>query len=88
MTTLTRPGLRRFAVAASAAFLAGCASLSQDGGLDDVARMTQERIAQPAPLKRDQDGQAARAEITALLSKPLGADAAVRIARRRRWLSA
>ncbi|CAH0302321.1 hypothetical protein SRABI118_04444 [Massilia sp. Bi118] len=39
--------------------------------------MTQERIAQPAPLKRDQDS---RAEVTVLLSKPLTADAAVRIA--------
>jgi len=65
------------AVALSAALLAGCASFSQDGGLDDVARMTQERIAQPAPLKRDRDS---RAEVTALLSKPLTADAAVRIA--------
>jgi outer membrane protein TolC len=65
------------AVAVSAALLAGCASFSQDGGLDDVVRMTQERIAQPAPLKRDQDS---RAEVTALLSKPLTADAAVRIA--------
>jgi outer membrane protein TolC len=80
MNSLTRPRLRRLAVAASAAFLAGCASFSQDGGIQDVARMTQERIAQPAPLQRDQDGQAAQSEIKVLLSKPLGADAAVRIA--------
>ncbi|NIA53055.1 TolC family protein [Massilia sp. TW-1] len=80
MNSLTRPGLRRLAVAASAALLAGCASFSRDGGIDDVARMTQERIAQPAPLKRGQDAQAARSEIKDLLSKPLGADAAVRIA--------
>lgn len=77
MNSPVRPGLRRLAVALSAALLAGCASFSQDGGLDDVARMTQERIAQPAPLKRDRDS---RAEVTALLSKPLTADAAVRIA--------
>jgi len=77
MNSPVRPGLRRLAVAVSAALLAGCASFSQDGGLDDVVRMTQERIAQPAPLKRDQDS---RAEVTALLSKPLTADAAVRIA--------
>ena len=77
MNSQVRPGLRRLAVAASAVLLAGCASFSQDGGIDDVARMTQERIAQPAPLKRDQD---TRAEVAALLSKPLTPDAAVRIA--------
>lgn len=77
MNLPVRPGLCRLAVAVSAALLAGCASFSQDGGLDDVARMTQERIAQPAPLKREQDS---RAEVTALLAKPLTADAAVRIA--------
>ncbi|KQY00365.1 RND transporter [Massilia sp. Root133] len=77
MNSPLRPGLTRLAVAVSAALLAGCASFSQDGGLDDVARMAEERIAQPAPLKRDQDS---RAEVTALLSKPLTPDAAVRIA--------
>jgi outer membrane protein TolC len=80
MNSLTRPGLGRLAVAAGAVLLAGCASFSRDGGIDDVARMTQERIAQPAPLKRDQDTPAAQSEIRTLLSKPLGADAAVRIA--------
>jgi outer membrane protein TolC len=39
--------------------------------------MAEERIAQPAPLKRDQDS---RAEVTVLLSKSLTAVAAVRIA--------
>ncbi|WP_230029407.1 TolC family protein [Massilia sp. Bi118] len=77
MNSPVRRDLRRLAAAVSAALLAGCASFSQDGGLDDFARMTQERIAQPAPLKRDQDS---RAEVTVLLSKPLTADAAVRIA--------
>jgi outer membrane protein TolC len=77
MNSPVQPGLRRLAVAAIAALLAGCASFSQDGGINDVARMTQERIAQPAPLKRDQHQQT---EVTALLSKPLSADAAVRVA--------
>jgi outer membrane protein TolC len=72
-----RPYLRLLAVATSAALLAGCASFSQDGGIDDVAKMTQERIAQPAPLKRGQD---TKTEVASLLSKPLGPDAAVRIA--------
>jgi len=77
MTSLVRPGLRRLAVAAGAALLAGCASFSQDGGVNDVARMTQERIGQSAPLKRDQDS---RDEVAALLPKPLSPDASVRIA--------
>ena len=63
--------------AAGAPLLVGCASFSQDGGIKDVARMTSERIAQPAPLKRGQD---AHAEVAALLSKPLSLEAAVRIA--------
>jgi outer membrane protein TolC len=77
MNAPIRPGLRRLAVAASVALLGGCASFSQDGGVNDVARITQERIGQPAPLQRGQD---ARDEVEALLSKPLGADTAVRIA--------
>ena len=77
MNSLARPRMRLLAVGASAALLAGCASFSQDGGIADVARMTQERIAQPAPLKPGQDRQA---EVKALLSKPLNPDAAVRIA--------
>jgi outer membrane protein TolC len=77
MNAPVRPRLLQLTVATGALLLAGCASFSQDGGVNDVARMTQERIAQPAPLKRDQD---TKAEVTALLSKPLNADAAVRIA--------
>jgi outer membrane protein TolC len=63
--------------AAAAVLLGGCASFSHDGGLDDVARMTQERIAQAAPLRR---GQQPQTELPALLAAPLSADAAVRIA--------
>jgi hypothetical protein len=66
--------------AAGMPLLAGCASFSRDGGIDDVARMTSARIAQPAPLKRDPDAQGAQSEIKTLLSEPLSADAAVRIA--------
>jgi outer membrane protein TolC len=77
MNARVRPRLRHLAVATGALLLAGCASFSQDGGVNDVARLTQERIAQPAPLKRDQD---AKAEVASLLSKPLSSDAAVRIA--------
>ena len=77
MNASVRPSLRHLAVVTGALLLAGCTSFSLDGGVNDVARMTQERIAQPAPLKRDQD---AKAEVTTLLSKPLNAEAAIRIA--------
>jgi outer membrane protein TolC len=69
--------LYRATALAGAALLAGCASLSPDGGVGDVARMTQERIAQPAPLARRADNHA---DVKALLSAPLGAESAVRIA--------
>ncbi|GAB3467704.1 hypothetical protein GCM10027321_35420 [Massilia terrae] len=42
--------------------------------------MTQERIAQPAPWKRDQAAEATQSEVKAVLSKPIGADAAVHLA--------
>jgi outer membrane protein TolC len=69
--------LYRATALAAAALLAGCASLSPDGGVGDVARMTQERIAQPAPLARRADN---RAEVKALLAAPLGPESAVRVA--------
>jgi outer membrane protein TolC len=61
--------------------LAGCATFSSDGGMDDVAKLTQERVGAPAaavPAARDAD--AARARSDALLRAPLTADAAVEIA--------
>jgi outer membrane protein TolC len=69
--------LYRATALAGAALLAGCASLSPDGGIGDVARMTQERITQPAPLARRADN---RADVKALLAAPLGPESAVRVA--------
>jgi outer membrane protein TolC len=69
--------LHRATALAGTALLAGCASLSPDGGVGDVARMTQERIAQPAPLARRADN---RADVKALLAAPLAAESAVRVA--------
>jgi outer membrane protein TolC len=77
MNPSVQRGLRRLTVVAGATVLAGCASFSPDGGVNDVAQLTQDRIAQPAPLKRNQH---ARDEVATLLSKPLTPDTAVRIA--------
>jgi outer membrane protein TolC len=71
----------RGSAAAVALLLAGCATFSSDGGMDDVTRLAQERIGAPAaavPTARDAD--AARARSDALLLAPLTADAAVEIA--------
>ncbi|MBJ7312979.1 TolC family protein [Rugamonas sp. CCM 8940] len=75
--------LGRAAAGLSVALLAGCASLSPDGGLDEVSRLTSERIGQPASLRKDAaDGKTAEADaqVRALLAQPLSADAAVRVA--------
>lgn len=61
--------------------LAGCASFSQDGGLDKVASITRERqgIA-PQAIKTEQDGANAGAEVQRLLGGTLDAEGAVKIA--------
>jgi outer membrane protein TolC len=70
--------LGRTAVGLSAIFLAGCASLSSDGGLNDVSSLTQNRIGQAAQFKKDSSDNGA--QIQALLGKPLTAESAVQIA--------
>lgn len=77
MTNKFKPLLGRAAVCGAVAVLAGCASLSPDGGVGDVARLTQPRIAQPAPLTRR---PAAPADVQALLAAPLSAESAVQVA--------
>ena len=73
--------LRPVALAALALTLAGCASFSQDGGIDAVSAMTAERIGQDLrlPRKARADGLA-QAELAELLKQPLSADSAVRVA--------
>ncbi|GJI93675.1 copper resistance-related lipoprotein [Duganella caerulea] len=65
------------AAAASLALLAGCASLSGDAGLNDVSRLTQERIGQQASFSRDANNDQ---QVHALLAQPLTAETAVQIA--------
>ncbi|HEV7815031.1 MAG TPA: TolC family protein [Janthinobacterium sp.] len=82
MLRLPMPTLGRAAVGLSAVLLAGCASLSPDGGLDDVSHLTQERIGQPANFTKEtgQDAGGNDAQVQSLLSKPLTADSAVQLA--------
>ena len=69
--------LGRTAVGFSAILLVGCASLSSDGGLNDVSSLTQSRIGQAAQFNKDNNNGA---EIQALLGKPLTAESSVQIA--------
>jgi outer membrane protein TolC len=82
MRQISMPMLGRTAVVLAAAMLAGCASLTQDGGLTDVSRLTQERIGQPARFEKEtaQTSAANDTRIQSLLSQPLTADSAVQIA--------
>ncbi|RFP36185.1 TolC family protein [Duganella sp. BJB476] len=57
--------------------LTGCASLSSDGGLNDVSRLTQERIGQPAGFSRGANNDQ---QVSALLAQTLTPETAVQIA--------
>jgi outer membrane protein TolC len=70
--------LGRTTVGLSAIFLAGCASLSSDGGLNDVSSLTQNRIGQAAQFEKGSSNN--DAQVQALLGKPLTAESAVQIA--------
>ncbi|HEY1227881.1 MAG TPA: TolC family protein, partial [Ramlibacter sp.] len=73
--------MRPIAIAAATVFLAGCASFSQDGGFDNVSRLTKERSGQPVAMQRtDSDRQAAASRVAELLKQPLTADSAVEVA--------
>ncbi|WP_038209877.1 TolC family protein [Xenophilus azovorans] len=79
-----RPGPRPFlalpALLAAALLLAGCASLSPDGGEQDVQQLLAGHpLLADAPVHRAPD-EASAAQVEALLARPLDAEAAVRIA--------
>jgi outer membrane protein TolC len=75
------PGLRPVALGLTAIVLAGCATFSQDGGLDAVSAMTKERTGQSVQFtKPGSKTEATGDNVKQLLSKPLTADAAVQIA--------
>jgi outer membrane protein TolC len=61
--------------------LAGCATLSADGGMDAVSALTKERTGHTVTRRQSGNGDAdTRATLTALLARPLSADDATRIA--------
>lgn len=78
--TAFRPA-RLTAAVLGVGLLGGCASFSTDGGLDNVASLTTERIAvAPQPIRSDADVARVASEVKRLLAEPLTADSAVKIA--------
>ena len=76
MTRFKNPyGLTPLALAA-VLLLSGCASFSQDGGMQTVSALADARTGAPAALA-DKGGED---KLTQLLAQPLDADSAVRIA--------
>ena len=73
--------LRGLLPLAAALLLAGCASLSPDGGAGRVAELTKERTGQTVAFQRSStDIDSAAARVAELLKQPLSADSAVEIA--------
>ena len=73
--------IRLSVVALAAATLAGCASFSADGGMEQVSALTKERAGQAVQWQRSQaDAQVANARVSELLKEPLSPDAAVELA--------
>lgn len=66
---------------AIALLLSGCASFSPDGGFDQVRELTQARTGvAPTWQRHGQSGDKVQTRVSALLSQPLSADAAVELA--------
>lgn len=75
------PSLRPVALAVAALMLTGCATFSQDGGLNTVSTMTKERTGQAVQFsKPGTNTESVDNTVNELLSKPLTPDAAVQIA--------
>jgi len=73
--------IRLTLVAASSLVLAGCASFSDDGGMDRVSSLTRERTGHAVAYQRDaHDVDAAQARVAELLQAPLTADGAAELA--------
>jgi outer membrane protein TolC len=77
----TLRGLKSIALGVAALVLSGCATFSQDGGLDSVAAIASERAGQPVQFSRPGgDTGLADSRVDQLLSKPLTPDSAVQAA--------
>lgn len=76
-----RRHLLRLTAGAGALVLAGCSTLSADGGFDKVEQLTQKRTGQKVRWQRNaSDTDAVKGRVDELLSQPLTADRAVELA--------
>jgi outer membrane protein TolC len=72
---------KQMLIVCALAFTAGCTTFSRDGGMNKVNELTRSRIQQDATwLRSEQDTQAARTATREVLTKPLNADDAVKVA--------
>lgn len=75
------PLLKTSSILLAVSVLSGCATLSNDGGLSEVSKLTKERTGfSVAGERSERDVQSNSAEVTTLLSSPLTPDTAVQIA--------
>ena len=72
--------LKPMVMGVSLLFLSGCATFSKDGGLDDIAALTQPRTGQTVNRASAENASATEATVTDLLAQPLTPDSAVQIA--------
>ena len=80
MNHLSKPMLGRGIMAVCATLLAGCASVSSDGGIAEVSQLSSQRIGQAVQLSRESDAAQNAEPLRSLLAQPLTADSAVQIA--------
>jgi len=75
------PLLKTSSLLLAVSVLAGCSTLSNDGGASDVSKLTQPRIGFGVTGERtDNDALASSAQVSKLLAAPLTPDSAVQIA--------
>lgn len=73
--------LKPFVLALGTALLAGCATFSNDGGMESVSAITKDRVGQTVRQERTASDQAAIEQtVNQLLAQPLTPDSAVQIA--------
>lgn len=72
---------RTIFIGVSTLFLAGCATLSSDGGLNAVSELTKERTGQTVKREKSaEDTASTHSTVSQLIAKPLTPDTAVQIA--------
>ena len=72
--------LKPIVIGVAAILLSGCASFTQDSGVNDVSSLTQQRVGMPVSRVTQENAASTNTMIASLLAEPLTADSTVRIA--------